>query len=648
MQSTSGLNPEQKAAVLANEPYILVNAGPGTGKTHTLIRRIARLTSEQSSPKGSTVVLTFTRKAAEELKARLSGFMADTPEAFESIWAGTIHARCVHLLREDYEKKQGVFSYSVLDRESQLDLVRMLLESGVLPACEATAAEVLNAFSSAKNESLEGDPFAGWREALRIYQKTLKRMKVLDYDDLLIEALELSDADESMHTRVLIDEYQDVNPLQHRLIRKWVGESGHLFAIGDADQSIYGFRGADIGHFVRFEDYYPGARVLLLTTNYRSAMNVAEAAGSVIRHNAERAPSVIRAHRKEGEPVRCVEVDDERAEADFIARDIERLIGGTHSLGVHRLQADGEDSDLEFHFGDVAVLFRTHALASPIRKALERAGFPLKEAARDPLYESNACRGAWSLVRFFSNPSDDLALSSWVRCRWDASGKALLARLRKEALETEVTLDTVLSSYSPHTTAEERILGPLREELVGLSAHFERRTLSELLNRIGTVLDVGSRSEASYAWEQLRQRAASLDPIRARESARDFLDFFNLKNPSERFYERSEAVSLLTLHAAKGLEFPVVYVVGLEEDLLPYKKEGETTDVEEERRLFYVGMTRASDRLVLTRCANRVIWGRRRSFRPSRFLSELDPNLLLLEQIGKKPVQKRQRQKTLW
>ncbi|MBI4775371.1 MAG: ATP-dependent helicase [Deltaproteobacteria bacterium] len=648
MDFTSDLNPEQKEAVLADEPYILVNAGPGTGKTHTLIRRIARLAGEPSSPKASIVVLTFTRKAAEELKSRLSGVMADAPETLQNIWAGTIHARCVHLLRQDHEKKQGEFSYSVLDRENQLELVRMLLESGVMPACEATGTEVLNAFSSAKNGCLDGEPFAGWREALEIYQKTLKRMKVLDYDDLLIEALELPDYEASTPAHVLIDEYQDVNPLQHRLVRKWVADTGRLFAIGDADQSIYGFRGADTGRFLRFENEYPGARVLRLTMNYRCVATIAEAAGSVIRHNKERVSSVIRAHREQGEPLRCVEVDDERAEADFIARDIERLIGGTHSLGVRRLQTGGEDSESEFHFGDVAVLFRTHALAQPIRKALEQAGFPWKEAARDPLYESDSCRGAWSLVRFCSNPSDDLALSSWIRCRWGAPAKALLSALRRGALETEMNIEAVLSSYIPHTTAQESILGPLREELVVLSEDFERRTMAELLNRIGNLLNVDSRSEAFYAWEHLTQRATSLDPAPARESARDFLDFFNLKNPSERFYERSEAVFLLTLHAAKGLEFPVVYVVGLEEDLLPYKKEGEVTDIEEERRLFYVGMTRASDRLVLTRCENRVVWGRRRSSKPSRFLSELDPSLVVLERVRKKPAPKKQRQKTLW
>jgi len=184
--------------------------------------------------------------------------------------------------------------------------------------------------------------------------------------------------------------------------------------------------------------------------------------------------------------------------------------------------------------------------------------------------------------------------------------------------------------------------------LAGLSEQFDKQPLPDLLNRIGDVFDVPSTSEDSYDWEILTQRAALLDTVPARESARDFLDFFNLKNPSERFYDRSEAVSLLTLHAAKGLEFPVVYVVGLEEDLLPHKKEGESTDIEEERRLFYVGMTRASDRLILTRCANRTVWGRKCSFKPSRFLSELAPNLWILEQIRKKPVPNRQRQKTLW
>ena len=648
MKYLAELNAEQKDAVLAEEPYILVSAGPGTGKTHTLIRRIAHLKSAHGAANASMVVLTFTRKAAEELKARISDLPASAPEALDNIWVGTIHARCVHLLREDHKTKKAASAYSVLDRESQLELVRMLLESGAIPPCEATAKEVLNAFSSVKNESLADEPFSGWREAFEIYRKTLKRMRALDYDDLLLEALELSDVEDSLQTYVLIDEYQDVNPLQHRLVRKWVGDNGHLFAIGDADQSIYGFRGAGIGHFVRFTDHYPGARVLYLTLNYRSVETITEAAASVIRHNTQRVSSVVRAHRKAGEPLRCVEVDDETAEADFIARDIERMIGGTNSLGVRRLQSGGEEPDSEFHFGDVAVLFRIHALASPIRKALEQAGFPLKEAAKDPLLESNACRGACGLMRFFSNPLDDLALSLWIRCRWGATGKALMARLRKAAIDTDSSLGTILSSYTPHSTVEERFLVPLREELGGLSEHFDGRTLSEFLYRVGVLLDVDPGSEAFYAWEQLMQRAAPMDSLPARETARDFLDFFNLKNPSERFYERAEAVSLLTLHAAKGLEFPVVYLVGLEEDILPYRKEGETADMEEERRLFYVGMTRASDRLVLTRCARRVVWGRRRSFESSRFLSEMDPNPVSFEQVRKKRAPKKQRQKTLW
>jgi superfamily I DNA/RNA helicase len=614
------LNEEQRGAVTAPEPYVLVSAGPGTGKTHTLVRRIAHLVQNESVPADRVVVLTFTRKAAKELRSRLDSLSEDDPSCFREVWAGTVHARCAHLLRKKHAREEEGGEFTILDRDDQVDLLSRVLETLNLRGRSYRPDTLLRKISAVKNgETLQSQPDA-WDDLLEGYRRELERWNALDYDDLQLRALEIPGEEAATPLHLLVDEFQDLNPLQHRLIRQWVGEGGTLFAIGDADQSIYGFRGASVEDFLQFEAVYPGARPLRLGANYRSGRAIVRSAGKVIAHNRRRMPLELSAQRRIEGIVRRVELPDERAEAEFTTREIEKLLGGSHSLSVHRLAETAGAEDREFHFGDIAVLFRTHALARDVRESLERAGYPVKESARDPRREDPWCRAACGLMQYLINPRDLRALGVWLRC----AGRP---------------------PEGPETPGAGEL--PDRETAL-LAASFDRDPLNDFLGRVEDLLGEGKPGASTASWNLFRNGAGLFEGGTARKTAPDFLEHAMLKNPSEHFDDRASAISLLTIHAAKGLEFPVVFLIGAEDGLLPLKEGEGATDPEEERRLFYVAMTRARRLLTVTHCANRFVRGSRSSQRPSPFLDEMVAEGVRTERAVTERKPRKHKQKALW
>ncbi len=642
MHRTDSLNEEQREAVTASEPYVLVSAGPGTGKTHTLVHRIAHLIRNESVPADDIVVLTFTRKAAKELKARLDLLSEEGSTNLTGVWAGTIHARCAYLLRTKQTGREQDGEFTILDLDDQAELFSRVLEDLGLRGRSYRPESLLRKISAVKNGEVPETLPDEWEALFEGYRKALEKWNALDYDDLQLRALERCE-EEGTPIRLLVDEFQDLNPLQHRLIRRWVGQRGTLFAIGDADQSVYGFRGASVEHFLQFESTYPEARLLQLDTNYRSGRTIVRSAGKVIACNRLRIPQKLTAHRKTDGIVRRVELGDERAEAEFVTREIEGLLGGTHSLAVQRLAGKAPDEAEECHFGDIAVLFRTHALARDVRESLERAGFPVKESAREPWSRDPLCKAACGLTQFLINPGDTRALGSWIRYRTGLSQG-----------------DTAVGNGAPKEEGNrerEKIPGWWErvprgefpdEDTARLAASFETDPLDEFFARVERTACADGTRRTSTPWNLFRERAALFQSGVARRTAPEFLEQVMLKNPSEHYDDRASAISLLTLHAAKGLEFPVVFLIGAEDGLLPLREGEGPVDLEEERRLFYVGMTRARRRLTVTHCRTRFRHGRKSDQRPSPFWNEMDAEGIRTERGGSGRKPPKPKQKTLW
>uniref|UniRef100_UPI000623F729 ATP-dependent helicase n=1 Tax=Allosalinactinospora lopnorensis TaxID=1352348 RepID=UPI000623F729 len=564
----AGLDPDQRAAAEVPGGPLLIVAGPGTGKTRTVTHRIAHLVLERDVPARQCLAITFTRRAAEEMTERLHALVGAKAR---DITVATFHSLGLAVLRERHARLELPADFGVADAAEQH---RVLTE---VAGDERAARRLRSAISRARrggaqDGSGETDtPDADVADTVPRYLAALRERGLVDYDDLLALPVELleSDADAREEYRrrfqwITVDEYQDVDDLQYRLLRLLAPGEANLTAIGDPDQAIYAFRGADVRFFLRFQQDYPQAPVVQLTRNYRSGRHILAGALKAIRPGTLVADRQLHPTRDDSaQRITLHRAADERAEAAFVARTIDRLLGGTslHSLDSGRVQGDG---DGRIGFSDIAVLYRTDAQSRALLEELGRCGFPAQKRSHDPL---TARSGVEHILRELTHTSAASAPGETpVVERVRAAAGAILASL-------------------PDGRREERAA--------------ELRTAVELLtplaHRCGTDL-------ARFCQEVLLgAEVDALDP-------------------------RADAVSLLTLHAAKGLEFPVVFVTGCEDTLLPLRWPGTEPDeaaLAEERRLCFVGMTRAQDHLYLTHAAKRTRRGEARETRPSPFLTEV-------------------------
>jgi len=538
MKRPDNINDAQWQAVISPSAYLLISAGPGTGKTHTLAYRICHILSK--CQKGERVLaITFTNKASQEMQKRLENFSAGNPRLVD---VSTFHAFCLSCLREFVlltKLPQGFEVASVSDTQ---DLAKEIWSD--IPSKEYK--ERLEAIARYKNLLDQDPPFY-----FDHYQQALRKKGLLDFDDILWGALYLFRHEKSVlktlqarYRAVCVDEYQDINRVQHEILKVLVQGRVELTAIGDPRQAIYGFRGSDVRFFHDFQKDFPSGQHLSLSENYRSSGNLLEAAHQVIVKGPSLAmPSLIAHMHAQGRLV-IYKAASERAEAEFVVHTIEKLLGGTSmfSKDSKRVSADGEG---QVSFGDIAVLYRVNAQRKAIEEALERSGIPYHVSGAVPLCEE-----------------EDVA--------------ALLPKLRLMRLEP-------ISTTIDHLT--------------------------------------GLQGKKSNSLERLLDLAGQC------KSTEDLLDHLFLARENETFAHRVEKVSLLTLHAAKGLEFPVVFMAGCEEGLLPLIRRGEETDVEEERRLFYVGMTRAKNVLYMSWAAKRAMHGKIFSPSVSRFVLDIEEKL---------------------
>ena len=581
------MNPEQEEAIRAEDEIIAVVAGPGTGKTRTLVERIAYLVERRKVPPKEITAVTFTHQAAEEMRARLKERLG---AADKSITIGTFHAIALNLL-----EKKPLFS-----REQALALMAELLEER---GEKTSPAEMMRLLSQEKN----GMEVVGFPHGLReAYDERMHELGARDLDDLLTEALALDVSRKPCFRHLLVDEFQDINPLQHRLVEHW--RQGSLFVIGDPDQSIYGFRGADADCFDRLQERHPGLRLIRLKENYRSVPSVLEAALSVIDRNP--GPSrQLHANVPGGAAVRLMQADDAFAEGVFITKEIERMAGGVDMLEAHHQK---EDRAVHRAFSEMAVLCRTHRQLEQIEYCLEHDDIPCVVSGRENFWEDGKVRGMLGFFRSLQEPENFAALSDALSLLWkipapliQRAGETLRtakepAALREELASFEVLapwLDAADELRPQLTKAKPRKLLERLRELCGLE---NSRPVSRLLNA----------SVFQNRMEEFLERTllgAEGDLQRRGEGA-----------------VQSGAVRLMTLHACKGLEFPVVFLAGVNAGDLPLEREKSPTDVEEERRLFFVGMTRAREELI-------VSYGGQ----PSAFVDELP------ESIHPQPVRAR-------
>ena len=583
------MNPEQEEAIRAEDEIIAVVAGPGTGKTRTLVERIAYLVERRKVPPKEITAVTFTHQAAEEMRTRLKERLGS---AAKPITVGTFHAIALKML-----EKKPLFS-----REQALALMAELLEER---GEKTSPAEMLRLLSQEKNGvGVPGFPH-GLREA---YDERMHELGARDLDDLLTEALALDVSRKPCFRHLLVDEFQDINPLQHRLVEHW--RQGSLFVIGDPDQSIYGFRGADADCFDRLRERHPGLRLIRLKENYRSVPSVLEAALSVIDRNP--GPSrQLYANVPGGAAVRLMQADDAFAEGVFITKEIERMAGGVDMLEAHHQK---EDRAVHRAFSEMAVLCRTHRQLEQIEYCLEHDSIPCVVSGRENFWEDGKVRGMLGFFRSLQEPENFAALSDALSLLWKVP-----APLIQRAGEALRTLEKPDGAALREALASFEVLAPWLSAVEELWPQLAKAKPRKLLERLRELCGL----------ENAKPVARLLNAAVFQNRMEEFLErtLLGAEGDLQRRGEgavQSGAVRLMTLHACKGLEFPVVFLAGLNSGDLPLEREKSPMNVEEERRLFFVGMTRAREELI-------VSYGGQ----PSAFVDELP------ESIHPQPVRTR-------
>jgi DNA helicase-2/ATP-dependent DNA helicase PcrA len=630
----AGLNPEQRVAVLHGAGPLLVLAGAGSGKTRVITVRIAHLVA-QGVPPQNVLAVTFTNKAAREMRARLAALIG--AERAGLPFVGTFHSFCVEVLREHGALVNLSRSFTISDGSDQLALLRGVLRTLQVEGVTMQAGDLQARISLLKSRLIGAEAFlakaADDREelvgrAFSRYEEELARARSLDFDDLLLRTLQLlkKDSGPLAHLRarfrhVLVDEYQDTNAPQYEIVRAIAGVHRNLCVVGDDDQSIYGWRGADVARILSFEQDFPGAKVVRLETNYRSTEPILRAANRVIAHNTERHPKELRSALGSGEPLQLVVAENENEEADHVAREIAALVARRAA-----------------RFGDCAVLFRTGPQARAYEEAFRARAIPYVLVGGRSFFDRKEVRDVLAYLKLLVQPDDELAFARAANTPPRGLGAKSLERVLAHAAAKRISIAQAFEQADGIDGVGSAAAAAGRD-LFRLLATVRAETGLTLVARIERLLDaVGYRAEVARLYPyplELTRRWAAVEELlefarRFGGSRKDaalaaFLQALTLEeqddDPSDDAERRS--VTLMTLHSAKGLEFPRVYLVGLEEGLLPHRRSVAEGNVEEERRLMYVGITRAMRNLTLCHTKARARFGRGEDSLPSRFLFEL-------------------------
>ena len=635
MMNLNDLNPAQRDAVLAPDGPILILAGAGSGKTRVLTRRIAHLLAEGRARPENTLAVTFTNKAAAEMRERIVTLVGGQ-ERWP--WVSTFHSACARILRQEAGGLSYRANFSILDQGDAIAVMRRVIEEAAIAG--APTPEIARArIEQLKNEGTTPQAFAaeaggdGRDTALatiyRVYQDRLLAMNAMDFGDLLLGVHLLFERDPAALMRwqeraehLLVDEYQDTNRVQYLLVRALSARSGNLCVVGDEDQSIYRWRGADIRNILDFERDFPQARIFKLEQNYRSTKTILAGAHAVISNNRERKAKRLWTENEAGEPITYLTAVTERDEADFIAREIGRLCSET---GVSA--------------ADVVVFYRVNAQARVLEEALVRRRVPYYVVGGLRFYEHREVKDLLAYLRVLANPADAVSVERMVGAPTRGVGAKTLEAAAHTAAQDEITLFEALGRLETNSHVALRAgkqAGALYAWMRELSERAPtikvRAILDEVITRAGFLAYLDGMQDGATRRQNVAEMLSAADAFDAEGQnggLADFLERVALVSDADRIGERGGRVALMTLHTSKGLEYPVVFIAGMEEGLFPhFRSQDDGGEVEEERRLCYVGMTRARRLLYLTNTLSRELYGQRSESRPSRFLDEIDPALL--------------------
>ena len=654
----SRLNPEQARAVTTTDGPLLILAGAGSGKTRVLAHRVAYLIGVKGVRPWQILAVTFTNRAAAELRERIIGLVG---EPGRDVQAGTFHAICARVLRRDGAAIGINPRFVIYDTDDQATLMKQILKAEDMPATgEFRPSVILGAISRAKNEmvdpgSLEGTA-ANRHERMvarfaRLYHDRLRAVGALDFDDLLIEAVRLfQESPEALRRYqerwrwLHVDEYQDTNRPQYLWVKALAERYRNLAVVGDDDQSIYSWRGADLRNILDFERDYPDATVVKLEQNYRSTQLILDAAHAVVKHNESRKDKKLWTENQGGRPIQRFEAYDEEEEAEWIARQIDALIGGKGSLLTRR--ADDEENG-PLRPQDVAVMYRTNAQSRAIEEAFLRYGIRYQLVGGTRFYQRREVKDALAYLRTLRSDTDVVSFERIINVPARSIGDRTLEQLRAHAASAGLSTWDAIQAGADGTlpalaTRTRNALAGFAELVRRLRTRVGLLPLPELLDAVleqsgyRAMLADGSE-EGEERWAnllELRSVTTRYDDLSPEDALDRLLEETALVADQDAYAGDRDAVTMITLHAAKGLEFPVVFIAGLEEGVFPHARALEDDrELEEERRLAYVGITRAKRRLFLSNAWRRATWGMGQVSVPSRFLLEIPQELMVGPQL---------------
>jgi DNA helicase II / ATP-dependent DNA helicase PcrA len=643
MDFLAGLNERQRAAVTTTEGPLLILAGAGSGKTRVIVHRIAYLIAERKVAPPHILAVTFTNKAAGEMRERVIKLLGHYPMLGAPL-ISTFHSLCVRILRRDIAALDEGYtrSFTIYDQDDSVRVVRAAIKDLGYDTERLGPRQTQGAISHAKNQGLDAEMYAARVEyvdekkaaiarVFKLYEERLRANNALDFDDLLIKAVRLLRKDTEARARyndkfryILVDEYQDTNALQFSLIRLLTEQQQNVCVVGDDDQSVYGWRGADITNILSFEEHYPNAAVIRLEQNYRSTQNILDAASTVVKHNVERKGKTLWTENPAGERIRYYQALDAEGEARFVVAKIDE----------HRRR----EPDVR-----AAVLYRTNAQSRVFEEALRRAGLAYNIVGGFSFYERAEVRDIISYLKLALNPHDSVALMRVINTPPRGLGKQTLDELERRAKDYAVSLwETIAIVINPETKAPgfspraAKALKSFQQIITHLVAVAQKEPASEVVK--AAILDSGyaqvlkteDTEEAEGRLENLQELVNAAVDYDKEEGGglRDFIDSAALVSDVDQ-YKRDAPVTLMTMHSAKGLEFPLVFIVGMEDGLFPHARAAtDRAELEEERRLCYVAITRAERFLYVTHAMKRRVYGEELASEPSQFLNEMPLELM--------------------
>ena len=650
----STLNKEQRQAVDTLDGPLLILAGAGSGKTRALTYRIANLVDHGVSP-WNILALTFTNKAAREMRERTEALLGGS---VKDMWVATFHSCCTRILRSDIDKLGRDRNFVIYDDDDQTSLIAAIMKRLGVNDKDITKRQIKEHISEAKNKSTEPEKFLmdnpyldeSVLKVFREYQRSLKEYNALDFDDLLEKTLELFQSCpevlqkyRSKFRYILVDEYQDTNVMQYHIVELLAREHGNICVVGDDDQSIYGWRGADIRNILDFEKDFPGAKVIRLEQNYRSTSNILDAANAVIENNQGRKSKKLWTDNGRGDRIETFTADSERDEAHFVCR---KIMEGVRN---------------GMNYGDFAVLYRMNAQSRIPETTMVNYGIPNKVYGGQRFYERKEIKDIMAYLRLIYNPFDDIALKRIINVPKRSIGDASIAELARVAeQEGKSMLVAALTSENIDPRAMKKIK-PFADTMGEFIALSRTMPLSEFTWGMISALEYETylkaedkKGEVESRMDNLRELIGNIKEIEkdlseGEDALMAFLENVSLVSDIDSMNDGNGAVALMTLHSAKGLEFPVVFMIGMEENIFPTSRARNDMSnhaMEEERRLCYVGMTRARQKLYLINARQRNIFGNESYNRKSRFIEEIPAELTVSDNPVKQPDAREQAEHT--